>query len=79
MKQASTLTDDHLPDDTTAVVLEILHADEVAILKQQKLEIPSSLKTGQVIDGYTLEKPLIQNERTWLATKKTVCYKICAS
>ena len=76
VKQASKLTNDHLPDDTTAVVLEILHADEVEILKQQKLEIPSSLKTEQVIDGYRLEKPLIQNERTWLATKKTKQYVI---
>jgi serine/threonine protein phosphatase PrpC len=76
VKKASTLTDDNLEDDTTAVLLEILHADEVEILKQQKLDIPSSLKSGQIIDGYALEKPLIQNERTWLAGKKTKQYVI---
>jgi len=76
VKEASKLTNDNLEDDTTAVVLEILHADEVEILKQQKLDIPSSLKAGQTIDGYRLEKPLIQNERTWLATKKTKQYVI---
>lgn len=46
------------------------------ILKQQKLDIPLSLKTGQIIDGYALKKPLIQNERTWLTTKKTKQYVI---
>ncbi len=76
VKQASRLTNDHLPDDTTATVLEILQANEVEILKQQKLEIPNSLKIGQIIDGYKLEKPLIQNERTWLVSKKTKQYVI---
>ncbi|WP_434657145.1 hypothetical protein [Sulfurimonas sp. NW9] len=69
VKRASNHTKDHLPDDTTAVVLEVLNADEIEILKQQKLDIPRSLKAGQTIDGYKLEKPLIQNERTWLAEK----------
>ena len=76
VKKASKLTDDNLPDDTTAVVLEVLEANERAILKQQKLEIPQTLKEGQVIDGYKLEKSLIQNNRTWLATKKTKQYVI---
>ena len=76
VKKASKLTQDHLPDDTTAVVLEIVQANEIEILKQQKLEIPESLKVNQIIDGYKLEKPLIQNERTWLATKKTKQYVI---
>jgi serine/threonine protein phosphatase PrpC len=76
VKRASKLTNDHLPDDTTAVVLEILQANEIDILKQQKLEIPQSLKIGQIIDGYTLEKSLIQNERTWLVSKKTKQYVI---
>ncbi|WP_151899877.1 bifunctional protein-serine/threonine kinase/phosphatase [Sulfurimonas hydrogeniphila] len=76
VKRASNHTKDHLPDDTTAVVLEVLNADEIEILKQQKLDIPRSLKAGQTIDGYKLEKPLIQNERTWLASKKTKQYVI---
>ena len=76
VKKASKLNNDHLPDDTTAVVLEILQVNETDILKQQKLEIPQSLKIGQIIDGYTLEKALIQNERTWLVSKKTKQYVI---
>ncbi len=74
VKKASKLKEDNLPDDTTAVVVEILHADERNSLKRLKLEIPQTLQKGQVVDGYQLMKPLIQNERTWLAHKKTKDY-----
>jgi len=74
VKKASKLENDTLPDDTTAVVVEILQADEYSTLRRQKLEIPQTLKKGQEIDGYTLIKPLIQNERTWLVHKKTKDY-----
>ncbi|MEA3369857.1 MAG: protein kinase [Campylobacterota bacterium] len=76
VKKASKLVEDNLPDDTTAIVLEVLKADEKSILKQQDLLIPQSLKVGQSIDGYRLEKPLIQNERTWLCSKKTKQYVV---
>ena len=76
VKKASTLMEDNLPDDTTAIVLDILKADEFETLKQQKLLIPESLKKGQIVDGYNLEKSLIQNERTWLCSKKTKQYVI---
>ncbi|MEA2091443.1 MAG: protein kinase, partial [Campylobacterota bacterium] len=76
VKKASNLMEDNLPDDTTAVVIEILKADELEDLKTQKLTIPKNLKKTQVVDGYTLEKPLIQNERTWLCHKKTKDYVI---
>ena len=74
VKKASKLENDDLPDDTTAVVVNILKADELSTLKKQKLEIPERLKIGQEIDGYILTKPLIQNERTWLVHKKTKDY-----
>ena len=74
VKKASKLMEDNLPDDTTAVVLEIQKADERDILKRQVLEIPQNLKQGQIIDGYVLEKSLIQNNRTWLCKKKTKQY-----
>jgi len=76
VKKASTLVNDNLPDDTTAVVVEILEACGVATLKQQKLIIANELKVNQVIDGYKLDKSLIQNDRTWLCTKKTKQYVI---
>ncbi len=74
VKKASTLTDDKLPDDTTAVVLEILKVDEREILKKLELIIPQTLKEGEIIDGYLLEKSLIQNKRTWLCKKKNKRY-----
>jgi len=74
VKKASKLVDDNLPDDTTTIVIEILKADEVSILKQQNLIIVQNLKVGQNIDGYQLEKSLIQNDRTWLCSKKTKQY-----
>ncbi len=74
VKRASKLTEDDLPDDTTAVVVEVLEENETVKLRNQDLIIPQTLHEGQNIDGYILEKPLIQNERTWLATKKTKQY-----
>ena len=76
VKKASKLMEDNLPDDTTAVVIEILKANDIDTLKSQQLIIPNSLTKNQVIDGYTLEKSLIQNNRTWLCSKKTKQYVI---
>ncbi len=76
VKKASKIENDNLGDDTTAVVIEILKADEYLTLRRQKLQIPESLKIGQVIDGYELIKPLITNERTWLVHKKTKDYVV---
>lgn len=76
VKKASKLMEDNLPDDTTAVVVEILEVSEIEILKQQNIPIPESLKKGQIIDGYTLLKSLIQNDRTWLCSKKTKQYVV---
>jgi len=70
IKNASKMMDDDLPDDTTAVIVEILQENQVAKLKSQNLEIPEYLKVGDEIDGYILEKSLIQNDRTWLCDKK---------
>jgi len=76
VKKASKLMEDNLPDDTTAVVIEILQANEIEALKQQNISIPKTLKKSQIIDGYKLEKSLIQNDRTWLCTKKTKQYVV---
>jgi len=76
VKKASKKVDDNLDDDTTAVVVEIIEENERNTLKQQQLTIPTTLKKGDNIDGYILEQPLIQNERTWLAHKKTKDYVI---
>ena len=69
VKKASALVEDNLPDDTTAVVLEVLQADQIDIMRNLKLDIPLTLKKGDVIDGYELTLSLIQNERTWVCKK----------
>jgi len=76
VKKASTLTQDSLPDDTTAVVVEILQANEIEILKKQNLQVSQTLKKGEIIDGYTLEESLITNNRTWVCSKKTKQYVV---
>jgi serine/threonine protein phosphatase PrpC len=76
IKKASKTVDDDLADDTTAVIINILKNNEIDVLKQQKLDIPKSLKIGDIIDGYLLEKSLIQNNRTWLCSKKTKQYVV---
>ena len=70
VKYASKKVADDLPDDTSAVVIEIKAIDKRQELKQQNLPIPERLKAGQTIDGYRLIEPLVQNERTWLAEQK---------
>jgi len=70
VKRASKQQKDDLPDDTTAVVINIMGIDHYQALKQQDLIIPQKLSQGMVIDGYTLERSLIQNNRTWMCSKK---------
>ena len=76
VKKASKKVDDVLPDDTTAVVIDIKEADQICILKQAKLNIVENPKKGEVYDGYKLLKPLVQNERTWLCEQKGQNYVI---
>ena len=76
VKKASFLVEDNLPDDTTAVILEILEADEIEIMKNLNLEIPEKLKKGDIIDGYELTLSLIQNDRTWVCKKNDQEYVI---
>jgi serine/threonine protein kinase len=76
VKKASKKVDDNLPDDTTAVVLEIKELDPRLKLKQSKLIVQEKYKVGEEIDGYKLLKPLIQNERTWLCEKRGLNYVI---
>jgi len=74
VKKASKKVNDDLPDDTTAVVIEIKGESKHQTLKKIELPIPQTLKKDEIIDGYRLLKPLIQNDRTWLAEKKGVKY-----
>jgi len=70
VKQASKSMDENLPDDTTAVIVDILGIDQVEKLKKQKLIIPEKLEEDMLIDGYRLKRSLIQNNRTWLCSNR---------
>ncbi|QOR62574.1 protein kinase domain-containing protein [Sulfurovum sp. ST-21] len=76
VKKASKKHHDDLPDDTTAVVIEIKELDPRLKLKQTSLIIQEEYQKGEEIDGYRLLRPLIQNNRTWLCEKKGVEYVI---
>jgi len=76
VKKASKKHDDKLPDDTTAVVLEIKELDFRFQYKQSDLKVEEKYTVNDVIDGYKLLKPLIQNNRTWLCEKRGLNYVI---
>ncbi len=76
VKKASKKHDDDLPDDTTAVVLEIKDLDPRLKFKQSDLIVLEHYKVGDEVDGYKLLKPLIQNNRTWLCEKRGLKYVI---
>lgn len=69
VRKASKLFKDNLPDDTTAVTVDILEINPIVKIREQNLKIIETLKVGMNIDGYVLEKSLIQNNRTWLCLK----------
>lgn len=76
VKKVSKKYKDDLLDDTTAVVLEIKELDPRLKFKQSDLIVQERYKEGDVIDGYTLIKSLIQNNRTWLCEKRGFNYII---
>ncbi len=76
VKKASKKYDDKLPDDTTAVLLEIKELDPRLKYKQSDLIVKERYRVGETIDGYKLLQPLIQNERTWLCEKRGLKYVI---
>jgi len=76
VKKASSLMEDNLPDDTSAVVLEVNDTDEIEKMKNLDLSIPKKLKKGDIVDGYKLTLSLIQNDRTWVCKKDEEEYVI---
>jgi len=76
VKRASKKVKDNLPDDTTAVLLEIKELDGRLKYKQSDLTVAQSYKKGDKIDGYVLKKSLIGNNRTWLCEKRGQEYVI---
>ncbi|MEA2048506.1 MAG: protein phosphatase 2C domain-containing protein [Campylobacterota bacterium] len=76
VKKISKLHAGDLPDDTTAVVIEMREVDPRLKLKQSDLLVHENYKKDDVIDGYTLTQSLIQNNRIWLCEKRGLQYVI---
>ncbi|WP_200762519.1 bifunctional protein-serine/threonine kinase/phosphatase [Nitrosophilus alvini] len=57
-------------DDASAVTIDVVNTNKLKKIAAQKLPIPDSLKAGKNIDSFLLKKPLIQNNRVWLAEKE---------
>ena len=59
-----------LPDDASAVVVDILGIDQ-KIQSKDVIDLinPPKLDKGMIIDGYELIESLIQNDRTWKVQK----------
>lgn len=56
-------------DDMSAVVLDIAQTGKLKSVSRLPLEIPASLRKGDVVDGYTLMKPFQHSDRAWLAAR----------
>ena len=56
-------------DDITAVVLEVQELGPPASAASVALPIPTQLKAGDVMDGYTLRRSFRASDRIWLAAK----------
>ncbi len=76
VKKASKKHNDNLPDDTTAILIKVKELDPRLNFKQKNLKIQEVYKKGDVIDGYTLIKPLASHHRIWKALKKGQYYVI---
>ena len=76
VKKASRKFNDNLPDDTSAIVIKVKELDPRIDFKNRNLLIAPVYKKGDVIDGYTLIKPLAQHKRVWLCSKRGLRYVI---
>ncbi len=76
VRKASKKHNDNLPDDTTAIVIKVKELDPRLHFKQKNLIVQDKYSKGEVIDGYTLIKPLAIHRRVWKASKRGQNYVI---
>lgn len=60
---------DHERDDASLQIFTVTAFDERNAAKKLELIIPEKLHAGDVIDGYTLEEPMMEHGRIWKVTK----------
>jgi serine/threonine protein kinase len=58
---------EELHDDISAIVLEVTERGRPVGADAQRLEVLPLLRAGESVDGYTLVRPLADNDRVWLA------------
>ena len=61
-------------DDITAVVLEVQELGPTASAAPVSLPIPTQLKVGDLVDGFTLRQSFRASDRIWLAAKAGKSY-----
>ena len=56
-------------DDISAVVINLLEAGKLRAMSELPLRIPETLRKGEIIDGYELQRSFAGSDRVWLARK----------
>lgn len=56
-------------DDMSAIVIDIAETGKLRAVSELPLDIPATLRKGDVIDGYELLRPFQHSDRVWLATR----------
>jgi serine/threonine protein kinase len=57
-------------DDMSLQIFRIEALDPLHAIKNAPLPIPQTLTQGEVIDGYTLESPMMEHKRIWKVSKE---------
>ncbi|MEZ0389025.1 MAG: bifunctional protein-serine/threonine kinase/phosphatase [Verrucomicrobium sp.] len=57
-------------DDMSAIVIDIAQTGKLRAMSERILAIPAALTKGEVVDGYSLIRPLQTTGRVWLAEKE---------
>ena len=66
---ALSMADGDLPDDTSAVTIEIRGSDMKAKMRSAELPIPKTISAGDIVDGYRTISHMTKNDRVWLCEK----------
>jgi serine/threonine protein kinase len=61
-------------DDMSLQIFRIEALDPLHAIKNTPLPIPQTLTKGEVIDGYTLQSPMMEHERIWKVSKENVVF-----
>lgn len=70
IQHAAQMCDEKERDDMSLQIFHIESLDPLHSIKNFPLLIPQTLNEGQIIDGYTLVKPLMEHKRIWKVLKE---------